>query len=227
MNAFTVDIVPAFVVGLLSSAHCIGMCGPLATLGCRSRMTGGAWAPLGFSLGKLLSYSALGVLAAALGSLFMNQIGLQRAAAWVSLAGGVLMLAALGFAYFSRTSGGILSKISVAMSKRALRWGKWMSPGLGAAAALLPCGVLYAMVARSAAADSPWNGMLIMQAFGVGTMPALLGLGALIKRIPARYSRYGNAAAGALIAATAIVLLWRGVAGLAADHGPPPCCGGH
>ena len=65
MNAFTVDIVPAFVVGLLSSAHCIGMCGPLATLGCRSKMTGGAWAPLGFSLGKLLSYSALGVLAAA------------------------------------------------------------------------------------------------------------------------------------------------------------------
>ncbi|MCB1060622.1 MAG: sulfite exporter TauE/SafE family protein [Calditrichaeota bacterium] len=227
MNSFAVDIVPAFVVGLLSSAHCIGMCGPLATLGCRSKMTGGAWAPLGFSLGKLVSYSLLGLAAASLGAIFMDQTGLQKATAWVSIVGGVLMIVALILAYVLPTSGGFLAKISVAMSKRALRWGKLMSPGLGLAAAFLPCGVLYAMVARSAAASTPVNGMLIMQAFGIGTMPALLGLGALIKRIPARFSRYGNVAASALIAITAIVLLWRGMAGLAADHGPPPCCGGH
>ncbi len=224
MNSIAADILPAFMVGLLSSAHCIGMCGPLATLGCRSKMTGGAWAPLGFSVGKLVSYSALGFLAASLGAIFMNQTGLQKATAWVSIAGGALMILALVLAYALPTSGGFLAKISIAMSKRALRWGKWMAPGLGLAAALLPCGVLYAMVARSAAATSPLSGMMIMQAFGVGTMPALLGLGALIQRIPARFSKFGNVAAGALMAITAFVLLWRGVAGLAADHGPPPCC---
>ncbi|MBK6766526.1 MAG: sulfite exporter TauE/SafE family protein [bacterium] len=227
MDAWAVEILPAFVVGLLSSAHCIGMCGPLATLGCRSKMTGGAWAPLGFTLGKLVSYSALGFVAAWLGALFMNQTGLQKATAWVSVIGGALMILALILAYMLPTSGGVLAKLSVAMSKRALRWGKWMSPGLGLAAALLPCGVLYAMVARSAAVESPWKGMFIMQAFGLGTMPALLGLGALIQRIPARFSRFGNVAATGLMAITALVLLWRGVAGLAADHGPPPCCGGH
>jgi sulfite exporter TauE/SafE len=225
MNTFAVDILPAFIVGLLSSAHCIGMCGPLATLGCRSKMTGGAWAPLGFTLGKLVSYSALGFIAASLGALFMNQTGLQKATAWVSIVGGSLMILALVLAYALPTSGGFLSRLSIAMSKRALRWGKWMSPGLGLAAALLPCGVLYAMVARSAAVESPWSGMLIMQAFGMGTMPALLGIGALIRKLPTRFSRYGNAAAGVLMAITAFVLLWRGVAGLAADHGPPPCCG--
>lgn len=224
METLSAAIVPAFVVGLLSSAHCIGMCGPLATLGCRSRMTGGAWAPLGFTLGKLLSYSGLGFLAASLGAIFMNQTGLQKATAWVSIAGGVLMILALVLAYALPTSGGFLAKVSIAVSKRALRWGKWMSPGLGLAAALLPCGVLYAMVARSAAASSPVEGMIIMQAFGVGTMPALLGLGALIQKIPARFSKYGNIAAGTLMAITALVLLWRGVAGLAANHGPPPCC---
>ncbi|MBL0061974.1 MAG: sulfite exporter TauE/SafE family protein [bacterium] len=224
MSSFAVDILPAFMVGILSSAHCIGMCGPLATLGCRSKMTGGAWAPLGFSVGKLVSYSALGFLAAWLGAIFMNQTGLQKAAAWVSIAGGALMILALVLAYVLPTSGGFLAKISIAMSKRAMRWGKWMAPGMGLAAALLPCGVLYAMVARSAAASSPVDGMMIMQAFGIGTMPALLGLGALIQRIPARFSKYGNVAAGALMAITAFVLLWRGVAGLAADHGPPPCC---
>lgn len=224
MDSFALTIFPAFAVGLLSSVHCIGMCGPLATLGCRSKMTGGAWAPLGFSLGKLVSYSGLGLLAAALGAVFMNQTGLQKAAAWVSIVGGAMMILALILAYVLPTSGGFLARISIAMSKRALKWGKWMSPGLGLAAALLPCGVLYAMVARSAAANSPLEGMMIMQAFGAGTMPALLGLGALIQRIPARFSKYGNAAAGALMAITAFVLLWRGVAGLAADHGPPPCC---
>lgn len=220
------DIFPAFVVGILSSAHCIGMCGPLATLGCRSKITGGAWAPLGFSLGKLLSYSVLGFLAASVGAILFDQTGVQRASAWISILGGVLMLVALGFAYFAKASGGFLAKLSVRISKHALRWGKWMAPGLGLAAALLPCGVLYAMVARSAAAHSPLDGMMIMQAFGVGTMPALLGLGAVIKHIPARFSRFGNVAAGALMAITAIVLLWRGVAGLAVDHGPPACCGG-
>lgn len=224
MNTFAVDIVPAFVVGILSSAHCIGMCGPLSTLGCRSKMTGGAWAPLGFSVGKLVSYSALGFAAAAMGAIFMNQAGLQKAAAWVSIIGGALMIIALVLACVLPTSGGVLAKFSVAMSKRAMRWGKLMSPGLGLAAAFLPCGVLYAMVARSAAAETPMTGMMIMQAFGIGTMPALLGLGALIKRIPARFSRYGNVAASALIAVTAVVLLWRGFAGLAADLGPPPCC---
>ncbi len=227
MNPLSAEIVPAFLVGLLSSAHCIGMCGPLATLGCRSKLTGGAWAPLGFSIGKLMSYSLLGYLAALLGSLLLDAAGLQHATAWVSIGGGVLMLLALALAYLLPTSGGFLSKFSIAVSKRALRWGKWMSPGLGFAAAFLPCGVLYAMVARSAAVESPWSGMFIMQAFGVGTMPALLGIGVLLRKLPARWSRYGNAAAGALLAITAFVLLWRGVAGLAVDHGPPPCCTGH
>ncbi|MCB9365874.1 MAG: sulfite exporter TauE/SafE family protein [Calditrichaeota bacterium] len=224
MNPFFVDVFPAFVVGILSSAHCIGMCGPLATLGCRSKMTGGAWAPLGFSVGKLFSYSLLGFLAALLGSVLLDRAGLQKATAWVSIVGGVLMLLALVLAYFLPTSGGFLAKVSIAISKRAMRWGKWMSPGLGFAAAFLPCGVLYAMVARSAAVESPWTGMFIMQAFGIGTMPALLGLGAVLRKLPSRWSRYGNVAAGALMAITAFVLLWRGMAGLAADHGPPPCC---
>ena len=114
MNSFAVDIVPAFVVVLLSSAHCIGMCGPLATLGCRSKMTGGAWAPLGFSLGKLVSYSLLGLAAASLGAIFMDQTGLQKATAWVSIVGGVLMIVALILAYVLPTSGGFLAKISVA-----------------------------------------------------------------------------------------------------------------
>lgn len=227
MDVFNVELIPAFMIGLFSSAHCIGMCGPLATLGCRSKMTGGAWAPLGFSLGKLVSYSALGFLAASLGAVFMNQTGLQKASAWVSVISGALMIIALVLAYALPTSGKFLSKLSIAMSKRAMRWGKFMSVGLGLAAAFLPCGVLYTMVACSAAAETPFVGMLSMQAFGLGTMPGLLGLGALIQRIPARFSKYGNLAAGALIAATAIVLLWRGVAGLAADHGPPPCCTGH
>jgi len=226
MDIFRVELIPSFMIGLFSSAHCIGMCGPLATLGCRSKMTGGAWAPLGFSLGKLVSYSALGFLAASLGAVFMNQTGLQKASAWVSVISGALMLVALVLAYVLPTSGKFLGRISVAISKRALRWGKWMAPGLGLAAALLPCGVLYTMVACAAAAETPVVGMLTMQAFGLGTMPGLVGLGAVIRKIPARYSRYGNIAASALIAITAIVLLWRGMAGLAADHGPPPCCVG-
>jgi len=118
----------------------------------------------------------------------------------------------------------VLSAISVAFSKFSLKTGNRAPLFLGIGAALLPCGLLYAMVARSAAAAEPVTGMVLMQAFGIGTSPALVGVGAIMRAIPQKWSRFGNIAGEIVLAITAVVLIWRGIVGIMAATTGHTCC---
>jgi sulfite exporter TauE/SafE len=223
--ASSADLLTALIAGLAGSLHCIGMCGPLAAIGCRSSLFKSSLSgPLFFVLGKLLSYSVLGLLAGLLGSVIVGSGLLGRATAIVSLAGGAMMLAVILWSRVRRSTS--VSSPLVALTKFAMRAGKSAPLLLGISAALLPCGLLYAMVARSAASGESISGMMLMQAFGLGTTPALLGLGAMMRWIPQRWSRFGNLAGEIVLALSGAILIWRGVAGLmAAPETAPPCCG--
>ena len=214
----------ALVAGLAGSLHCVGMCGPLATVGCRagfSRVTN--LGPLLFVAGKLASYSVLGLLAGWLGATLIGTGFLGRATAIVSLAGGILMLVVIAWSRM-RSSVTQAAGFSVAIARQAMKFGKQAPLLLGVSAALLPCGLLYAMVARSAAAGAPLEGMTLMQAFGLGTTPALLGVGFLVRWIPQRWSRLGTVLGELILVLTALLLIWRGIAGLNAEASGPSCC---
>jgi sulfite exporter TauE/SafE len=218
------DITAAFVAGLFSSLHCIGMCGPLAALGCRSQsLKANSVGPLLFVLGKLGSYSVLGALAGLMGAVLIGSGVLGKATAWVSIAGGGLMLVALGISHLNTTFRGATS-LTVYLSRLSLRAGNKAPLFLGMATAFLPCGLLYAMVARSAASGNMVGGMVMMQAFSLGTSPALLGIGSLLKMVPQKWSRFGAVAGEIVIALTAAALIWRGVHGLMATAAGPSCC---
>lgn len=214
----------AFVAGLAGSLHCIGMCGPLVSLGCRSvparRM---AFGPTLFAVGKLGSYAVLGLIAGWLGAALSASGLLGRATAWISLVGGILMLLIIAI---SRLKVSVLgtAKLSAAFAKFSLRAGSIAPLWLGIGAALLPCGLLYAMVARSAAAAEPLSGMALMAAFGLGTSPALIGLGTLLRAIPQKYAKLGAIAGEIVLALTAVILIWRGVVGLMAAATGHSCC---
>jgi hypothetical protein len=217
------DLTTALLAGLLGSLHCIGMCGPLAAAGCRAgfyrnELSG----PLMFVTGKFVSYSILGLLAGTLGAVLIGTGVFGEATAVVSLAGGIAMLAVIVLSRAKRASG--TAGISIALGKFAMRAGVRAPLFLGAAAALLPCGLLYAMVVRSAASGGPVVGMALMQAFGIGTTPALVGLGAVFKFIPQKWSRFGNAAGETILVLMGIILIWRGIAGLLAHDAGPACC---
>ncbi|HIJ85161.1 MAG TPA: sulfite exporter TauE/SafE family protein [Magnetococcales bacterium] len=57
----------------------------------------------------------------------------------------------------------------------------WQKPlVLGILTGLLPCGMHWAFQAKAFATGSVWGGLLILLAFGLGTLPAMLGLGWII-----------------------------------------------
>ena len=220
----TADLAAAFAAGLFGSLHCIGMCGPLAAFGCRSAVVSRNFlSSLLFVVGKLGSYTVLGLLVGFIGAAVVHTVSFSKMIGLVSVAGGILMLVIVVLARWKSASAGTL-RITVLLSKFAMRSRNATPLLLGMTAAFLPCGLLYAMVARSAAAAQPVLSMGLMQAFGLGTSPALLGIGTLLRTLPPKWSRWGSVAGEIVIALTAIVLIWRGIAGLSATAAGPACC---
>ena len=226
------DLPVIFLVGLLGSAHCVGMCGGLvaAVTHGRGGRTSGVQAR--YFLGKTLSYTALGALA-----------GLVGGAAGIVLAGFQGMLSvALGL---------VLVAVGLALcgAFRALgptRLGRWASArlyapvghllaserrgavvALGALNGLLPCGLVYAMLAKAATTGSATAGALTLAVFGLATLPALSVVGWLGGRVPPARRLWLQRAGGVLVvllgvltvarAATALALLTP-EAGTAAHH---------
>ena len=218
------NIGAAFVIGLLGSLHCIGMCGPLASIGCRAGLARfHAAGPLLFVIGKLGGYAVLGLAAGAVGAAFIRSGTIGTATAYASLFGGILMLLILALSHL-RFAARLSVPLTTGVARFSMKTGGWAPLLLGVGAALLPCGLLYAMVARSAAAGEPVLGMSLMVAFGAGTSPALVGVGTLLRSIPQRWSRWGSLAGEIVLALTALVLIWRGIAGLMLATTGHACC---
>lgn len=194
-----VGIAAALGVGLLQGAlHCSGMCGPFVLafgLSTRDGPSGGAagakperrsWglAPLhlAHNAGRISAFTLLGAIFGGLGHFVDTAARLTGAQAVAGLIGGAAMLlwaideARTGHGGFSIERWSLLSWGPVQQGFR--RWlsrrdprGAFLSGGL---LGLHPCGLLYAMLLSAAATASAWRGALIMLAFGVGTVPALL-----------------------------------------------------
>jgi uncharacterized protein len=214
--AFLPDLTAAFAVGLLGSLHCVGMCGPLSSVGCH-KTAGPVW----FVVGKFISYSILGLLAGTLGAAFTSTGIVARAAALLSLIGGVIMMLAIILHRWARFSS---PPVLVSLTRFAAQRGSAAPFFLGIAAAFLPCGLLYAMTARSAATGAPFQAMALMQSFGLGTSPALFGFGAALNVVPKKWARLGTVLGEVVLALTAILLIYRGVSAMLAADAVPPCC---
>lgn len=182
----------AFFVGLLGSGHCFGMCGGIAAgLGSISVHTEDsegtkprATSALLFNFGRIVSYAALGLISAwilsrvgkvlnvpqwsmilrLLTALMIFLIGLQFLFNWQTLAG-------------IERAGAKVWKYVLPLAVRASSM-----PGgsgrllLGLCWGLLPCGLVYSVLLTASAASSPVSGALVMLAFGVGTLPSMLGM---------------------------------------------------
>ncbi|HEU0035839.1 MAG TPA: sulfite exporter TauE/SafE family protein [Kofleriaceae bacterium] len=173
-------IAAVLVASLLGSVHCMAMCGPLVGLhgGVRT-----ARLALVHSLGRLTTYATLGVLGGLIGravDLAGDLAVVQRTATIVAglvivAWGGYQLAIALGLRASSGGTprGQAFSKglVKIRTQRPSLR--VWL---VGVLTGLLPCGWLWAFVIAAAGTGHPVDGALVMLAFWLGTVPAMLGV---------------------------------------------------
>ncbi len=188
-----VTLVSAFLVGLLGSVHCLGMCGGIVgalTLGLKAdiRRAPRALLPylIFYNAGRIASYAAAGaLLGLASGRLLalVPAAGARLVAAVLS--GGFLIALGLylagwwpGLSLLER-AGGKFWRYLEPLGRRFLPVDHPFKAGLlGLVWGWLPCGMVYAALAWSLTAGSAAHGALLMVAFGLGTLPMLLAVGA-------------------------------------------------
>ncbi len=169
-------------IGLSMTGHCFGMCGALASV---IGLTG-AGRPfcriLAYNIGRVTTYGAMGIVAGLVGQTFQISFGgrwLTVTIAGISCA--IMVAAALALMGLAPQK-----CLGAAFPSRAL--GRWMvrptplipppikTCFLGLLFGLLPCAATFGMLGVALAAGTWHRGGLMMLAFGLGTLPVMMGV---------------------------------------------------
>lgn len=199
MTGNELTLASAFLVGLLGSTHCIGMCGGIVgalTFGIdeRLRQRPAALLPylLTYNTGRILSYVIAGTIAGLLGARVQGTFSLGGYPMG-AVVGGLFMIL-LGLYLMGWTAMlGWLERLGGHLWKRLQPLGKRFLPVRSVGQALplglvwgwLPCGMVYSVLAFAMTTSSPGQGAATMLAFGIGTLPMLLAMGAAADRLEA------------------------------------------
>lgn len=213
----------AFLLGLLGSAHCLGMCGPLVGLYAGQLAPGEAPSPsrqhLLFNLGRMLAYAHLGVLFGGAGFVLGAR---SWTAALVGVAAGLFVLA-MGARFLG--AGGAAAGLERLLARPAGAlvgvWRRYVfvarSPGivlLGAVHGLFPCPLLYVMFTSAVALGDPIQGGILLLSFGLGTVPMMWGIGVVGERLRPEQRLQWHRLFGWAVTAWGLVLVVRGLQGL-------------
>lgn len=165
---------PALVMGLLGSAHCAVMCGPVAASLCTRPK-----ASLAFNAGRILTYVALGVVAGAFGAMVPFFAVALRPIAAIALVALGLHLAGVSSIFTKVERIGLpLWKRLAPLTKKPLH-----TTLLGAIWGFVPCGLVYTALTVAATSGSALAGALTMLAFGIGTLPAMAAAMTVARRV--------------------------------------------
>ncbi|PXF63416.1 sulfite exporter TauE/SafE family protein [Kangiella spongicola] len=188
MTELTVIWLPAFIMGLLGSAHCMGMCGGLTVAlssGCEPSRQ--ATLSLVYQLFRVCSYAILGGITGALGDVMSRWTDfpvLMIAASVLLIMMGLYLMGRWSLLTVLEKQGGKLWKYVAPVQKKFLPIRNFsQAASIGLLWGLLPCGLVYSALAVSAASGSAINGVVTMLAFGLGTLPALYITGVFAKQL--------------------------------------------
>jgi sulfite exporter TauE/SafE len=210
--AFSTSYPVAFMMGLFSSVHCIGMCGSIIgtlTLSLsnevRAKKTSLIPYIFNYNAGRIMSYALAGALAGMIDLLILQSLGLSDGYRLLQIFSAVIMTASGLYiaGWFPRFA--YLEKAGLRLWKLIEPYGRRLIPVknlrhaflFGMVWGWLPCGLVYAALALAATAGGIAHSMLTMFFFGLGTLPAVMGVG-IMTGLLTRLSRlrYFKQAAG-------------------------------
>lgn len=207
-------LITGFVIGLSSSFHCIGMCGPLALIAPIERKNKYTEIrdTLTYNFGRLISYSFLGFIVGVLGLSFTLLLSGQ----YISIIFGTLMLLFAIQVYYPFFT--FQSKITDQLTIQIGRiFSKLKSYNLAYPAVLfgiingfLPCAMVYFGLLNAMSSHNNLISIYAMIAFGIGTMPAMLALG-FIKQKKIISKLYFKKAVPFLLIIAALLTILRGL----------------
>ncbi|NEV64808.1 sulfite exporter TauE/SafE family protein [Thiorhodococcus minor] len=217
----------AFLVGLLSALHCIGMCGGIAGAisyslppAVRSRPSSYVSYQLLFNLGRILTYcvagAAFGSLGAGLAQLstlgWLEEV-MRLVAASVLIGIGLYIGGWLpGFAVVERVGLPLWRRLEPARQRLLPVRSPLGALLVGLIWGWIPCGLVYSILIGAPAQGGWLAGAGYMAAFGLGTLPVVLGTGLLAGRLGllARDRRLQALAGIALIGLALFTLYYQG-----------------
>lgn len=214
-----------FVIGLITSVHCVAMCGGINLSQClptpepvknknrsaaKERLISALRPAFLYNLGRVFSYTAVGFIIGALGSAISFSTGFQGA---LKLLAGVFMIVMginmLGFFPWLRKINPRMPKFFT--QKLGLRASNSKSPLIvGLLNGLMPCGPLQAMQLYALSTGNPFAGALAMLLFSLGTVPLVFGLGAASSILGGKFTRKAMTVGAVLVVVLGLSMFSQG-----------------
>jgi uncharacterized protein len=213
-----------FVVGLLTSLHCVAMCGGLAVSQCvaaadtQKRISGQSKTGLTtlrtsllYNGGRVISYTIIGGLVGALGSA-VSFSGWARGL--VAIASGIFMIImAINLLGVLPSLRRLMPRMPAPLRRFSMNFGRGKSPlVVGLLNGLMPCGPLQGMQLYALGTGSALVGAASMFFFSLGTAPLLIGLGSATSLIGGKLTAKMMKISALVILALGFVMISRGFA---------------
>lgn len=210
----------AFILGLVSSLHCVGMCGPLAMMVPGAKREDGTpqlrsiGLPLLYNLGRATTYALFGFFFGLLGRGFAWFGWQQR----ISVALGIVILISVTAPGLFKNSHPVnravqqvMNRVRTAMSKLLFQGKPASVFAFGLLNGLLPCGMVYMALAGALATGDALTGVEFMFVFGLGTLPAMWSVSIFSGLIRQELRIKARKLYPAVMAVIAILLILRGL----------------
>ena len=255
MNALS--LVPMFMVGLAGSVHCIGMCGGIvgalsisggapaaparpviaiavARPALQTTLQSNVLRVLAYNGGRIGSYMLAGALAGSLaGAGMLHMASLQVAGYWLAnlmlvALGLYLMDAWRGLAHLEAAGNVVWRRIRPLLNPLMPMDTPFKALAVGGLWGWVPCGMVYSALLTAMLQGSALDGAAAMAAFGLGTLPMLLGMGLLGTRLRAQMQRRPvRIASGLLVLGFGVLGLLRAANGVSLGWLDALCVTGH
>ncbi len=208
-------LVTSVLLGLISSFHCVGMCGPLALAlpVAHKNQSQQLFSIASYNVGRIITYAVLGLLFGLAGrKLYLS--GLQQ---WFSIIAGILMFV-LAFQYYIRKKNiqpawmkGFNAFVQKLMQLSIRSRNNFSTFFLGMANGLLPCGMVYLAIAGALNTQQVLHSVIFMAGFGFGTFPAMFALSLFGVNIDLSVRRKIKSFMPYVVASMAVLLILRGL----------------
>lgn len=195
-----------FLTGLLTSIHCISMCGSINLVASINNENKRDYKrPILYNLGRIISYIIIGALVGLLGKvLSINNV----------VSGIIIIIASIIMLLMSLT---MLNIIKVRFKFFKYKVNNRNPFIIGLLNGLMPCGPLQAMQVYALTTGSIFKGALSMFLFGLGTVPLMLLTGVVFSSMKGKTKILINKIASVLIFVLSIIMLNRGLLSLNID----------